>query len=134
MRKKKNFQHDKYDTKTRWTIFEIKWIQIVFQATFDDFVDYFKIINEYKIISNFIFDLSFDILKMIYHLILKKKIWNIIFSSRTSSTFDCIRYRFKCVVFSMTQYERCRFERNDKKRNSKIWNILHKCQFEWNDS
>ena len=73
MRKKKNFQHDKYDTKTRWTIFEIKWIQIVFQVTFDDFVDYFKIINEYKIISNFIFDLSFDILKMIYHLILKKK-------------------------------------------------------------
>ena len=66
-------QYDKCDLKAERTVFEIRWIWAVSRAITDKFTDFSSIVSERKIISNFIFELLFDILKMIYYLVLEKE-------------------------------------------------------------
>ena len=70
---KGSIQYRGYDPKAGRTVFGVRWIWAVPRTTTDGFTDFPGTAGKRKTILNLISELPFDILKMIYHLVLEKE-------------------------------------------------------------
>ena len=70
---KGSIQYGELDGKTGRTVFGVRWIGAVPRASTDGFTNFSSTVGEHNLIPNLISKLPHDIVKMIYHLVLKEE-------------------------------------------------------------